>query len=125
MKSKFLLLSLVTLAATLSSCKEKEPFQGDESNKGCVTGKIIKSEKDRTGTIYFIPGENKYAVICSIPGTYDSQDIGFLCSPPESLRKDGLSVAFDGQYYAYEKDRVPPFGGATYYYLNVSKITLR
>lgn len=118
-RQKIMIIWIAILTMSFS-CNEKTsiPIQNEE----CLSGKILKSAKDRTGKVYYNSLEKKYAIHASERGTYDSQDIGFLCNPPDSLKKDGLSVTFDGDYYAYEKDRVAPVGGATYYYLQIMKL---
>ena len=119
MKKLFAVACVAMLLLSFSRCKEKtaNPIQSE-----CISGNILKSVKQRSGTIYYNSLENRYALYASEQGTYDSQDIGFLCNPPDSLKKDSLAVSFDGNYYAYEKDRVAPIGGATYYYLLITKL---
>lgn len=120
MKKQIAIYWVTLLVLSFSRCKDKTPdvMLRDE----CTRGSILKNVKGRNGTIYYNSFEKKYALQTSEQGTYDSQDIGFLCNPPDSLKIDGLAVNFDGDYYAYEKDRVAPIGGATYYYLHISKL---
>ena len=117
---KIALIWLAALTMNFSSCQQKDSVS--PLDEGCFEGEILKSAKDKTGTIHFNSYEEKYAVSVSFTGTYDSQDIGFLCNPPDSLKQEGLSVTFDGDYYTYEKGKVAPVGGATYYYLNILKL---
>lgn len=120
MKKQIAVGWVAVLMLTFSRCKDKtsDPILNDE----CARGNILINVKERSGTIYYNSLEKKYAVHTSEQGTYDSQDIGFLCNPPDSIKIDGLAVNFDGDYYAYEKDRVAPIGGATYYYLHITKL---
>lgn len=117
--AKIILIWISILTMSFSSCTDKAPII---QNEDCMSGKIQKSVKDRSGKVYYNSLEKKYAIHVSEQGTFDSQDIGFLCNPPDSLKKDGLAVTFDGDYYAYEKGRVAPIGGATYYYLQILKL---
>lgn len=109
-------------AGVALSCHKEEIPSDYPQSEDCRPGQVIKTVKDQNGTVRFNARENRYAIYVSIPITYDSQDLGFVCHLPDSLRKEGLSIIFDGKYHTYEKDRLPPLGGQVYYYLTLDKV---
>jgi hypothetical protein len=115
---KLLLISL--LFVSMLGCTGDDAAPQVLQMGDCFTGKVIKSVKNQKGTVYYNANEKQYAVYVTIPGTYDSRDVGFICDKPETLKVDGLSVNFDGNYFAYEKDKKPQTGGEKYYYLAIN-----
>lgn len=116
-------IALILFAATtmsFSSCDDTK--SAEPQIQDCINGKVLKNVQNQSGTIHFNSVEKRYAVHVSKQGTYDTQDIGFLCNPPDSLKIEGTKITFDGDYYAYEKGRVAPIGGATYFFLNILKL---
>jgi len=116
---RFVLLWVLLLSISMLSCGDG----GDSPTSkigNCFSGKAIKSVKNQKGTVYYNADENQYAVYVTIPGTYDSVDAGFICDKLDTLKKDGLSINFDGNYLPYKEDRKPSMGGLKYYYLNIT-----
>lgn len=108
------------LNMNMTGCDKEKTAVGPNGEK-CFSAKAIKSVKGQNGLVYYHPQEELYAIYVSMPGTYDSQDVGFLCEVPDDLRKDGLTVNFSGSYYPYKEDRKPPTGGTEYYFLELKK----
>ena len=118
--------SIKTLAASLfllcfvgSGCQE----DADALNNSCApTARSVKQAKDQVGTVFFNTTEQRYAIISAIPGTFDSQDVGFVCNLPNNLQQDGQKVVFSGTYRTYTGNA--PFGpvGTTYYYLDLRQV---
>jgi hypothetical protein len=106
-----------------SDSKEDVSPENAESQT-CFSGKSIKKVKNQKGTIYYDLYEKRYAVYVSIPGTVDSQDVGFLCDNLNTLKKDNLSITFTGEYHSYLEDRKPPVGGQKYYFLEIKKFKI-
>jgi len=90
----------------------------------CADHSFAKSVSDVKGRIWFHSEFQQYAIHRSIPCTYDSQDIGILCSVPENFKTDGLEVVFGADYYHYNGEELPEPAGVTYYYLELKKIQL-
>lgn len=86
----------------------------------CGSGKIEKSVSNTEGIVYYNTEEKAFNIVVTIPNTYDSQDIGFVCELPENLEQDGTKVIFSGDYRDYGKHAA--IGGQEYYYLTLSKI---
>ena len=118
---KLIALAILALTMGLSGCNKANV--GPDADR-CFSGKAIKSVKNQKGLVGYDPLEEKYVINASIPGTYDSQDTGFVCNMPESLRKEGLVVTFSGKYYSYKEDRKPMLGGQEYYFLDVTKFRI-
>ena len=96
---------------------------GDDPNAKdgiCGSGKIEKSVTNTEGIIYYNTQEKAFNIVVTIPNTYDSQDIGFVCELPENLKQDGAKVIISGDYRGYGKQAA--IGGQKYYYLSLSKI---
>ncbi|MCE6991442.1 hypothetical protein [Dyadobacter sp. CY323] len=92
-----------------------------EINETCFSGDVVKRAKNQKGTIYYDSIEQRFAVYVTIPGTYDSQDVGFICDKLDTLKKDNLSIVFTGTYYPYLEDRQAPVAGQEYYFLDIQK----
>lgn len=91
--------------------------------------KTVSKFSDASGFVQFNQFSQDYALYASVPGTYDSQDIGLPCNLPEEFKKDGLKVKFSGKYKELavkpSPNQVPIFAGQVYYYLEISKIQLK
>ncbi len=81
----------------------------------------VKEVADQTGIMSYDQAVEKWTIIVSIQGTYDSQDIGIICNElPENLKSEGLSVVFDGVYKAKCGDNRAAIPGSVYYYLHLT-----
>ncbi|HEV7382330.1 MAG TPA: hypothetical protein VGN64_21190 [Dyadobacter sp.] len=122
-KLNFTSVFTALLLIGMTNCSKDEtiidPERGD-----CFSGAILKSVKQQNGTVYYNSNEEKYAVYVTIPGTIDSRDVGFICATSDTLKTDGLSINFDGNYYSYEKGRNSPIGRTEYYYLNITQFKI-
>ena len=83
---------------------------------------LVKPAKNLVGIVFFDDTEQHYAIARTIPGTYDSEDVGFVCALPKSLQQDGKQVVFTGTYRAYTGTSRPILGGQTYYYLDLTQV---
>lgn len=102
-----------------SGCQD----DADALNYSCAPdAPSVKQAKDLVGIVYFYEAEQRYAIVHGIPGTYDSRDVGFVCTLPKNLQQDGQKVVFSGTYRAYTGNS--PFGpvGSTYYYLDLRQV---
>lgn len=88
-----------------------------------VPNSSVKKVSGQAGKVYYNTYEKAYTIVVTIPGTFDSQDIGVLCNIPQELKTDGLSVKFDGEYRKYDKQPSVVIGGQKFYYLLLSKVT--
>lgn len=118
-------LSQLLLVGTIGcSDGESDVFPEVEINQACFSGDFVKKVKNQKGIIYYNPNEQRFAVYVTIPGTYDSQDIGFFCDNLDTLKKDNLSITFTGTYHPYLEGRTAPIGGQQYYYLEIQKFKI-
>lgn len=109
---------LVILLLYIVGCSSPTIVQ----NNSCNAKEFVKTVKNATGIIYF--ADSTYIVRTAHANTYDSVDIGFVCNIPDSLKKDGLKLQFDGQYFEYDGTEKSPFIGTTYYYVSLSNVIL-
>lgn len=93
--------------------------KNDGNLSGCFDGKVVKSVEDQRGVITYDPSEKRYGVQVHLAGTIDAVDTGFFCENLDSLKKEGRVIRFRGDYLSYPKERRPPIGGTTYYYLHI------
>ncbi|ADQ16298.1 hypothetical protein [Leadbetterella byssophila] len=110
---------LLVLILFLSGCSSKTFIDGNN----CNSKELLKTIKNATGTVHF--DGYSYVIRSSHDNSYDLVDVGFVCNMNDSLRKDGLKLQFDGQYFKYNGKEKPAFAGTTYYYLSISNVTLK
>ena len=117
------------LLCTAETCEKTEVSNVAESlpSESCGTDKkIVKAISSVEGKIEFESALRQYAIRRTIPGTYDSQDVGLLCGTiPQNLQKVGAQVLFSGTYKEYDKPSPATIGGVTYYYLDLTKAELQ
>ena len=106
-------------------------FKCDNENGGCdpacdPSRKTVKEAADKEGRMDYSQEENKWLIIAaSSPVTYDSQDMGLVCSDlEEGFRQVGIKVKFSGEYKEKCADNKGDFPGQTYYYLHISEIEI-
>jgi len=109
-----------------SGC-QKEEVQKEETWKGdaqsCFATAAVVGKADRyKGRVLFVPQEQRYAIVYSVPGTYDSQIYGVVCNLPEELRQEEKIVRFSGTYRAYNGPAKPYMGGQSYEYLDLKSV---
>jgi len=119
MKSIIKMFIVVVSMIVMGSC---EKDQSDVDIQSCNLSNLVKDVSDLEGTVWFNSSTNSYAIYVSIPGSYDSQDVGIVCNLPEKYQVDGLKIVFNGKYFIYEKDVLLTPSGQTYYYLELSNI---
>ncbi len=99
----------------LLTCASKSVAPGiqlDMKETECGACKVLKKISRETGIVRYDADERKYAVVVTVPNTYDSQNVGFVCNLPASLQKEGVSINFDGEYRPHGKK--PMLGGLKY-----------
>ena len=111
---RFLFLSLAPLM--LLQCNDEDSPKVD-----CNRETFVKSVTNMDAKIRFDTNLKTYVV--AAPIGMDGSDIGLVCDLQKQLKKDELSVVFDGSFYEYDGEARPILGGDTYYYLEVVKIT--
>ena len=91
---------------------------------GCGdTTSVVKKAVKLTGVVYYNTYDKVYQIIYHIPGTYDSQDIGFVCNLPADLQKSGSQITFDGDYLKLDRPVITPqTGGQNFYYLKLTRV---
>ena len=116
-KIKYLHIIAAGLLLMGGSCQKDNIMElGD-----CDLAGFVKSVADTEGTVWYDTQAKAYSIFVGIKGTYDSQDIGIVCNPPENFNTEGLKVIFNGNYYKCE-DFVPLIPGQKYYHLELTKI---
>lgn len=120
---KLILLWMLLVPMGMLSCGPDDASP-DSPGEACFTGEIVKSVKKQNDRVYYNADEKRYAVYVAIPGTIDSRDAGFICEGLDTLKVDGLSISFDGNYFSYDKDSRPPMGGLQYYNLDISRFEI-
>lgn len=115
----------VLLLSIIGCSDGKEDISPEKAeSQTCFSGKSLKKVKSQKGTIYYDAYEKRFAVYVTIPGTFDSQDVGFLCDNLDILKKDNLLITFTGEYHSYLEGRKPPVGGQNYYFLDIQKFKI-
>lgn len=85
--------------------------------------KTIKAVSERKGRIGFSQEEEKWLIIASIPETYDSQDIGIVCTELiENFQEVGREVLFSGAYKERCDGIESALPGQVYYDLHITEI---
>lgn len=116
------MLQVAVLILIISGCNEDKTSPTSDS-ESCYRGEVIKSVRDQNGRVLYDSTENQYVILVSIPGTYDSVDAGFICDKVAGIEieKEGITtINFDGEYFPYDRNTVPPIAGTKYYYLKIS-----
>ena len=110
---------LAMLLCTAETCEKTEVSKAAEAlpSESCGTDKkTVKTVSNIEGKIEFESVLQQYSIRRTIPGTYDSQDIGLLCGTiPQNLQQVGTKVLFSGAYKEYDKPSPATIGGVTYY----------
>lgn len=122
-KLKLILVCFSMLAMSMSQCGSDEVGLGT-AHESCFSGKPSKSVKDRKGVVYYDSEEKLWAVHAAHPGTYDSVDVGYICDKLDSLKKEGLVITFDGDFFPFKYDKKAVFVGTDYYYLDITKFKI-
>ena len=113
---------LGTLVLTASGCKKDKT---DINSILCApTSSYALPVEDLEGVIQFNQALQQYVIARHVPATIDVVDIGVPCGDvPGYLRTAGLKVRFSGIYRGYSQPPTAP-AGTTYYYLEVSKVSI-
>ncbi|HYK76771.1 MAG TPA: hypothetical protein VEV16_07330 [Daejeonella sp.] len=111
---------IVILIMAIGSSCEKDIVATEI--KPCNLSNSIKSASNLHGVVGLNSSVNSYAIHVSIQGTYDSQDVGFVCNLPEKYRVDGLKIVFSGKYFKYENKDLQQIPGQSYYILELDEI---
>ncbi|AMJ65811.1 hypothetical protein AXW84_10505 [Hymenobacter sp. PAMC 26628] len=108
-----------------SGCKKDQDAQGPYGTCAPQT-QSVKSATDVEGTVQFDTAVQQYVIYRAVPGTYDSMDIGVVCSTlPADLQVANAPVRFSGTYRDYGNAPQAGPAGRTYYYLELTKVTAR
>lgn len=124
MKSIFTyVLGAFLLSAVGCQKSESEDNLPAFTSESCIpNGQVVKTVTNVEGIISFHSTLNQYYIQRSVPGTFDSIDIGLLCGTvPTGLKVIGSKVLFSGVYKTYDKPSPAVMGGQTFYYLEVTK----
>lgn len=98
----------LTVPATQSACFESRP--------------VVRRVTNLTGRVWFSPQTGLYVINYTLPGTYDSVWVGFVCNLPEDYKVEGKEVVFSGEYRDGSGIDAPLFSGHEPYYLFLTKI---
>lgn len=129
-------LLLTILIVTTSACRNLNAIdtRDEDSTIITLTGaslpgscgeglKLIKRIQNVTGKISYNSFDKVYQIVNHVSGTIDAANIGFVCNLPDELKREGLSVTLDGEYYEIDKViNTPRAGGHVYYYLQLTKV---
>jgi hypothetical protein len=111
--------SALFLILTLGCSKRETTPKGSLK---CSDKTFVCSVKNVEGIISYHADRNEYAIHSAVQGTYDSVEIGFICNMTDSLKIADLKVRFAGNYFEYDKDEQPTFGGSSYHYLDITEV---
>jgi len=119
--------ALVISVLLASNGCQKEEVQKEETWKGdaqsCFAAASVTGKADRyEGRVRFVPQEQRYAIVYSVPRTYDSQVYGVVCNLPEEFLQEEKKVKFSGTYREYSGPAKPYMGGQSYEYLDLKSI---
>lgn len=76
---------------------------------------LIRRSTNLTGRISFSKEENLYSINRSVPGTYDSVWVGFVCNLPDEYKILNKEVVFSGEYCKGPEGALTFAGEETYY----------
>lgn len=121
---KHYLAPLLVLSIILIGCgNDEKPLSACDLAPCDPQKKTVKAVTDQEGRIGFSEEEGKWLIIASIPETYDSQDIGIVCTGlPENLQEVGREVLFSGTYKERCNEAKGVLPGQIYYYLHITDI---
>jgi len=112
-------LILISIVFIGSACKKDRQKATINS---CNLANSLKTVTGTKGVVRYNTAIEDYVVYSSIEGTYDSQDVGVSCNLPESYKKEGVEIIFNGKYYQYPRQVEGKIPGQTYYILELSTI---
>jgi hypothetical protein len=92
-------------------------------SNNCKGKELIKTIKNARGTVHF--DGTKYLIRSIHENSYDAVDVGFVCNMDDSLKKEGIKLQFDAQYFRYNGSEKPSFVGTNYYYLSISNVIVK
>ena len=114
----YLALSFILSFILMGCGNDEKPLSACDPQK--KTAKVIADQEGRIG---FSEEEGKWLIIASIPETYDSQDIGIVCTGlPENLQEVGREVLFSGTYKERCNEAKGKLPGQIYYELHLTEI---
>ena len=109
------------------SCQDAELTLGEEDFDCGSSSKIVKKVKNQEGRLHYNTFLKRYAITVTEANTYDSKDVGLICTNTEHLtipsKEEAISVVFDGRYR--ESDEISPIAGTTFYELELQKIKFK
>ncbi len=72
----------------------------DDQPPNCTDGKLVLTVTEETGTLHYNQQRASYYIRYFIPGTIDTNYIGFVCTNafPEFAFTEGMSVTFSGNF---------------------------
>lgn len=118
---KLMLLSFFIL---INGCgKDNELSSGCDLASCDPQKNTVKEVTDQSGSINYSQEEKKWLIIVSIPNTYDSQDIGIVCTGlPKKFQEVGREVLFSGEYKEKCDETKGMLPEQTYFYLHITEI---
>lgn len=126
MKKLNLMMFFVGLLFCIS-CQDAELTLGEEGFDCGSSSKIVKKVKNQEGRLHYNTFLKRYAITVTEANTYDSKDVGLICTNTEHLtipsKEEAISVVFDGRYR--ESDEISPIAGTTFYELELQKIKFK
>ncbi len=126
-----LLLSVLVILSAVIGCKKnstEEPVPilpltvAQLDQPSCFESRpLVRRSSNLTGRISFSKKENLYSINRSVPGTYDSVWVGFVCNLPDEYKVLNKQVVFSGEYRK-GPEGVLIFAGEETYYLFLTDI---
>ncbi|WP_428656490.1 hypothetical protein [Runella sp.] len=104
------------LCIAVGSCKKQD------LTSECTDGAYVKKVESAEGRIYFDAARKQYTL--RVLNSFDSHDVGYVCSMPSAFQKEGLVVKFSGRYFEYDKP-AQGVAGDKFYYLSVDEIAAK
>jgi hypothetical protein len=119
----YLALSFILSLILMGCGNDEKPLSACDLAPCDPQKKTVKVVADQEGRIGFSEEEGKWLIIASIPETYDSQDIGIVCTGlPENLQEVDREVLFSGTYKERCNEAKGVLPGQIYYELHLTEI---
>lgn len=117
-------LMLLSFFILINGCGKDNDLSSGCDLASCDPQKnTVRAVTDQSGSIGYSQEEEKWLIIVAIPNTYDSQDIGIVCTGlPEKFQEIGRKVTFSGEYKEKCDKTKGVLPGQTYFYLHVTEI---
>ena len=108
-------VNLLVLLATLLCCKKEDTLLPITQAACFESRPVAQQANELTGVVNKSPDKELYSITYSVPGTFDSRWLGFVCNLPNEHKVVGKQVVFSGEYRTGPIGLTEPAGTEVYY----------